>query len=406
VSWSAIADLTGPSVTSLAQDPVDATVFYAATDAGVFRSDDGGATWTAGAADEVGQLIVDPDAPEILYGTTSNGVLRSLDAGDSWHAIPANAPGDWNATHLALDGATNRVAPRVYAATSTRGVQVVDLAHDLQVAVAGPDTEVGIDTDFQYTTAVTNAGPGDAPRVTLEQTLPTTKATFVSATPDQGDCDVNGSALTCDLGVVAEGATASVEIAMTATSQGAASTSAGVTSFDQELVASDNSATVSATITQLFDLVATIDGPTSTQPGNRVTYTATARNDGPNAAGGVTFVTSIPAGGTFFNATTNANCTRDGGTLTCNLGTLDPDESMDVEVSYDVDDTGALVSTATVSATNGTESDPSNDTAELSTQSSSSSGGGGGGGGALDLWTLLAMLAFGIVRQRAVGASR
>jgi uncharacterized repeat protein (TIGR01451 family) len=406
VSWSSIADLAGNSVTSLAQDPVDATVFYAATDAGVFRSDDGGAAWTAGATDEVVQIIVDPDAPEILYGTTSNGVLRSLDAGDSWHAIPANAPGDWTATQLALDGATNRVASRVYAGTTTRGVQSVDLAHDLQLAIAGPETDVGLETDFDYTTAVTNAGPGDAPRVTLEQTLPTSKATFVSATPDQGDCSFSDPVLTCDFGAVAEGATASVDVAMTATGQGVINSSASVTSFDKELAGSDNSATASATITQLFDLVATISGPTSTHPGDRVTYTAIARNDGPNTAGSVTFVTSVPAGGTFFNATTDANCTRDGGTLTCNLGALDPDESVDVEVSYDADDTGALVSTATVSAGNGTESDPSNDTAELTTQSSSSSDGGGGGGGALDPWMLLAMLALGGVRRRAVAASR
>jgi len=397
VTWSSIADLAGTSVTGLAQDPTDASIYYAATNTGVFRSDDGGATWTEGATDIIKQVVIDPAAPEILYGT-GTGVLRSLDSGASWHAIPASAPADWTATQVALDGVTNRVAFRVYAGTTTRGVQSVDLAHDFQVATTGPET-VGLDQDFDYATVVTNGGPGDAPRVTLSQTLPTSKATFVSATPDQGSCALDGSVLTCDLGVVAEGASTNVAIAMTATGQGVINSGASVTSFDGELVAADNSATASSTITQLFDLVATISGPTSTHPGDRVTYTATARNDGPNSSSAVTLVTVIPAGGTFFNATTDANCTRDGGTLTCTLGSLDLDESVEVEVSYDANSTGSLVSTVSVSAASGTDSDTSNDSASLSTQSSESSS-GGGGGGALDPFALLAMLALGMIRRR------
>ena len=110
-------------------------------------------------------------------------------------------------------------------------------------------------------------------------------------------------------------------------------------------------------------------------------------------------VTVIPAGGTFFNATTDANCTRDGATLTCTLGSLDLDESVEVEVSYDANSTGSLVSTVSVSAASGTDSDTSNDSASLSTQSSESSS-GGGGGGALDPFALLAMLALGMIRRR------
>jgi uncharacterized repeat protein (TIGR01451 family) len=399
VTWSSIADLADMSVTSLAQAPTNASVFYAATDAGVLRSEDGGSTWTAGADDVVDELVVDPDAAKILYGT-GTGVLRSLDGGASWQAIPANAPADWTTTHVALDGATNRVDFRVYAGTKTRGVQAVDIAHDLQVATTGAET-VGLDQDFEYTTTVTNGGPGDAPHVTLSQTLPTSKATFVSATPDQGSCALDGSVLTCDLGVLAEGESTNVAIAMTATGQGVINSGASVTSFDGELVAADNAATASATITQLFDLVATISGPASTRPGDRVTYTATATNDGPNSSGAVTLVTSVPAGGTFFNAATDANCTRDGGTLTCNLGSLDPDEAVEVEVSYDANSTGALVSTVSVSSANGTDSDTSNDSASLTTQSSESSS-GGGGGGSLDPFALLAMLGFALIRRRGL----
>jgi photosystem II stability/assembly factor-like uncharacterized protein len=76
---------------------------------GVFRSEDGGQSWTArntglGHAatgqpqEEVGycvhKIVLDPDNPDTLYMQEHTGVFRSDDAGDTWYAIEEGLPSD------------------------------------------------------------------------------------------------------------------------------------------------------------------------------------------------------------------------------------------------------------------------------------------------------------------------
>ena len=63
--------------------------FYWALGAGVYKSTDGGTTWTvAAAAPFVGagffDLVVDPKTPAILYAATTNGFYKSSNSGASW----------------------------------------------------------------------------------------------------------------------------------------------------------------------------------------------------------------------------------------------------------------------------------------------------------------------------------
>lgn len=63
--------------------------FYASLGAGVYKSTDGGTTWTVVAtAPFVGigfyELVVDPKKPSILYAATTNGFYRSMDSGATW----------------------------------------------------------------------------------------------------------------------------------------------------------------------------------------------------------------------------------------------------------------------------------------------------------------------------------
>ncbi len=402
-TFDILTDLSTGAVTSLAQDPTNDAILFAATDAGVLRTKNSGTTWkTMGASDLVGQITIVPSAPEILYGTSSDGtgILRSLDSGASWATIPPGGSVDWHGTQTALDA---RVPYRVYAGTDSRGVQVIDLAHDLQASVTGPDN-IGIDVDFQYVSTITNAGPGDAPRVTLTQTLPIDKAAFVSAQPDQGSCEPpDGAILNCDLGTLAEGATTSVLVTMTSADRGLANSRVTAASFDSELSEDDNTANAPpATITRLYDLVASVTAPATAHVGDQVTYTASATNDGPNDAKDITIVTEVPDGATFFSADTDLHCTRADAVLTCTGPKLAAGESAQVAVTYDVDETGSLTATMNASAGSGTDDDLTNNDASATTQgSNASSGGGGGGGGALDPLALFVLLAFGARRRTA-----
>lgn len=133
-TWSASNDgLPSKSVVlSLAIDPAMPSTLYAGMygvlangwqpTGGVYRSADGGSTWSAASAGlpdcPVNALAIDPGTPSTLYAGTDCGIYRSFDAGGTW--IVANT-GLTNSRVLALaidPTATNRL----YAGTDGGGV--------------------------------------------------------------------------------------------------------------------------------------------------------------------------------------------------------------------------------------------------------------------------------------------
>ncbi len=119
-------------VTAVAVDPRQPRTIYAGTDAGVIKSLDGGGSWRlvnaamgAHGRDrgymQVAALVVDPRDSQTVYASTRcAGVFKSTDGGHTWS--PANAGLElqcpW-AYSLALDP---RAPQTVYAADSARGV--------------------------------------------------------------------------------------------------------------------------------------------------------------------------------------------------------------------------------------------------------------------------------------------
>jgi len=111
-SWSPTDDhMANLAVCTLAMDPTDSNVIYAGTGEGfspgqfvrglgIFKTVDGGATWTqlaATVAPAVGQgfywvneIVISPNDPSRLYAATRYGVWRSTDAGTSWTLVLAN----------------------------------------------------------------------------------------------------------------------------------------------------------------------------------------------------------------------------------------------------------------------------------------------------------------------------
>jgi hypothetical protein len=85
--------LTDPLVSALAIDPSAPATLYAGTASGfspgVFKSINGGASWTAigPTTSYVNALAIDPSAPATLYAGTGEGVFKSTNSGGSWTAI-------------------------------------------------------------------------------------------------------------------------------------------------------------------------------------------------------------------------------------------------------------------------------------------------------------------------------
>jgi photosystem II stability/assembly factor-like uncharacterized protein len=124
VNWSNIYlpfNSTQPVV--LAVDPRDADVlFFGVADGGVYKSEDGGATWHATQRPAnldpnrfatVVSLIFDPANPDVMFaGTRSQGIWKSTDAGETWRIVYAVRPGIDTVKALAVDPRQPR---RVYA---------------------------------------------------------------------------------------------------------------------------------------------------------------------------------------------------------------------------------------------------------------------------------------------------
>jgi uncharacterized delta-60 repeat protein/uncharacterized repeat protein (TIGR01451 family) len=101
-------------------------------------------------------------------------------------------------------------------------------AADLALLKTGPLGRVPTGRDMTYTVAVMNNGPDASSGVTVTDQLPPTVA-FISATPSQGSCTESGGIVTCDLGTIGNGASATVDIVVEPRVPGAITNTASVT---------------------------------------------------------------------------------------------------------------------------------------------------------------------------------
>jgi photosystem II stability/assembly factor-like uncharacterized protein len=91
VNWQAINNgLTSGFIYHLALDPTTPTTLYAAAGSGgLFKSTNGGGSWTIISTTLQGPIAVDPSNPANIYavGTNNSGLFKSADGGATWKAI-------------------------------------------------------------------------------------------------------------------------------------------------------------------------------------------------------------------------------------------------------------------------------------------------------------------------------
>ncbi len=147
-TWSAInSGLTSLSVYALAIDPTNSTTLYAGTQAtshvgpigehgGVFKSVDGGATWSAGGLSNifwVRALAIDPTAATHLYAGTDSGVFKSSDGGNTWNEFNTGLT-NLDVEALAIDPLDPR---RLYAGTGA-GIFAIEQIEPAPTPAATP----------------------------------------------------------------------------------------------------------------------------------------------------------------------------------------------------------------------------------------------------------------------------
>ena len=188
--------------------------------------------------------------------------------------------------------------------------------------------------------------------------------TFVSATPSQGTC-VNTPPVTCSLGAIAGGGTASVTIVATAPSAGSFVNPVSVTATETDQDPSNNAAsvtTVVATNTLNADVSVSKAGNPATVAlgtiGVNVTYTLTVTNSGPQSATGVTLSDALPAGMTYISAAPSQGSCTGTAIVTCDLGVMANGGSATVTIVAMNTSVGTKANMATVSNTGAAEYDP------------------------------------------------
>jgi uncharacterized repeat protein (TIGR01451 family) len=121
---------------------------------------------------------------------------------------------------------------------------------DLSVEKTDSPDPVTSGSAVTYTITVTNHGSDDATGVMLTDTLPA-GVTFNSATPSQGSCMEAGGLVTCDLGSLANGASATVTITVTPFAVGTIVNTVSVTGNEDDPDPSNNTDTEETTVVPL-----------------------------------------------------------------------------------------------------------------------------------------------------------
>lgn len=261
--------------------------------------------------------------------------------------IPADtAPGTTFQNSVVVDSTTLDPNEENDAATTTLTTSSVDLS----VTKSGPAAANAGD-DLTYTITIVNDGPDAAFGVTLTDTLPE-NTTFVSMTQNNGPpTSCNGTPLICSWESLGAGASAQFTLVVTAGNTTLAVNTAEVAtsgSFDTD--PSDDSDSVSTTITPRADLALTKDGPATVTAGTDATFTIDVTNNGPSDAASITVTDPIPANTTFVSA--SAGCTADATTVTCTQASLLAGQSTSFTIVFRASPAamGTIDNTATVTA--------------------------------------------------------
>ncbi|KQQ92939.1 hypothetical protein ASF62_14210 [Leifsonia sp. Leaf325] len=220
---------------------------------------------------------------------------------------------------------TYRVRP-----VSTPVEEVANLA--VTKTVAPDPSEAGGPVSFSM--LVVNNGPNPARGVVLTDPIPA-GITVTGTTATQGSCAADADPVSCELGTLASGASATV-VVTGRTDPGSTETSvtdiATVTSTTSDPDLSDNTAGATAQLAQAADLVVTkTAAPTSVVPGGTTAFTVTVTNEGPSTARTVTVndavddtaaLALLDAGGP------GATCAQPAPAAQCSIGELAPGASV------------------------------------------------------------------------------
>ena len=178
--------------------------------------------------------------------------------------IGYSRPGCATAASLAPPAATTTGGTTTGSSPTTTTTGGPVPSADLAVTIGGSANPVVAGTQLTYTITVTNAGTSTATAVTVGYTIPP-NTSYVSATPSQGSASVAGTTITANLGNLANGANATVQVVINVNvgATGQLSSTAAASSTTTDPVSVNNSATATTNVTPASVTTTTTGGTTT-----------------------------------------------------------------------------------------------------------------------------------------------
>ncbi len=184
------------------------------------------AGWTCGTLPPVGGTgtITCTDSGTLaVNGTASFALVLQVNAG---------TPSGTNITDTVTATAAN-IVPGITTNTASATVVVANAnSADMAIVKTGTPNPVTEGTPLTYTLTVTNNGPATATNVTVTDSVPSVM-TYLSSNSTQGSCSEAGGTVTCLLGTMANGITATISILTLPNTPGMYPNTAMVTAPDQ-----------------------------------------------------------------------------------------------------------------------------------------------------------------------------
>lgn len=216
---------------------------------------------------------------------------------------------------------------------------------DLAITKTASPDPVILGNNLSYTVTVTNRGPSQASNVILTDTL-ATNVIFVSANSTQGICSQLNGIVTCNLGILTNGASVTVTIVVLPTTAGVVTGSAKVTAAEDDREPANNDTNlIPVTVNPSADLaVMQSSTPNPVTIWERLTYTITVTNRGSATATGVVVTNRLPTGVNIGLVTSSlGSCQTFNGVVTCNISTLPSGASATITIAV----TNTIAGTAT-----------------------------------------------------------
>ena len=246
---------------------------------------------------------------------------------------------------------------------------------DLSVTVEGAPESMPIGGSLTYAITIRSTGPAGATKVVMVDTPPA-DARIDSMESSQGSCSgVDGSpAIRCELGDIANGGAATVNITITPTEAAGGTSITNTVSVGSRETDPDSSNNVAVQLTAVIALadlkVTKIDSPDPVLVGNTVTYSVEVTNNGPSPAIGVIATDTLPSNVAFGSASpSQGSCDHASGTVTCALGTIASGgtATVTIEVAPTVEAGGGTITNTASVASEVTDPDISNNSASQTT---------------------------------------